>query len=139
LTDSRLKDPSREKGLWKNWKPGQMKLYKIMDHGETILLSGNITAADSFLKKLFGLVFSAPLKESEGLLINNCSSIHTFWMRYPIDVIFLDSGNRVIKFFKDLKPFRVTPFIRGAIKTVELKSGSMKACPIGTGDCLKFV
>ena len=87
-------------------------------------ISGNIKTADSFFRKLFGLVFSAPLKEGEGLLIDNCSSIHTFWMRYPIDVLFLDSNNRVIRFFEDLKPFRVTPFIRGAAKTVELKSGA---------------
>jgi uncharacterized membrane protein (UPF0127 family) len=116
-----------------------MKLYKITDHGENILLSGNIKSADTFLMKLFGLVFSAPLRESEGLLINNCSSIHTFWMRYPIDVLFLDSGNGVLRFFEDLKPFRVTPFIRGAAKTIELKSGSVRACSLKTGDCLKFV
>ena len=116
-----------------------MKLFRIMADGSDFLLSGNIKTADSFFRKLFGLVFSAPLKEGEGLLIDNCSSIHTFWMRYPIDVLFLDSNNRVIRFFEDLKPFRVTPFIRGAAKTVELKSGSVKACSIKTGDCLKLM
>ena len=60
-------------------------------------------------------------------------------MRYPVDVLFLDSDNRVIRFFEDLKPFRVTPFIRGAAKTVELKSGSVRACSIKTGDCLKLL
>ncbi len=100
-----------------------MKLFRIKADGSAFDFS-NIKTADSFSRKLFGLVFSAPLKEGEGLLIDNCSSIHTFWMRYPIDVLFLDSSNRVIRFFEDLKPFRVTPFIRGAAKTIELKSGT---------------
>jgi uncharacterized protein len=116
-----------------------MKLCKITAEGGISLLSGNIIAADSFLKKLFGLVFQPPLKEGEGLLIDNCNSIHTFWMRYPIDILFLDSKNRVIRFFEDLRPFRVTPFIRGAIKAVELKSGCVRACSLKAGDCLKFV
>jgi uncharacterized protein len=116
-----------------------MKLYRIMAHGSDYLLSDHIRTADSFFGKLFGLMLSAPLKESEGLLIDTCSSIHTFWMRYPIDVLFLDSGNRVLRFFEDLKPFRVTPFIRGAAKAIELKSGTVKACSINTGDCLMFM
>ena len=116
-----------------------MRLSRVMADGSDFLLLRNIKTADSFFRKLFGLVFSAQLKESEGLLIDNCSSIHTFWMRYPIDVLFLDSDNRVIRFFEDLKPFRVTPFIRGAVKTVELKSGSVRACSIKTGDCLKLL
>ena len=115
-----------------------MKLLRVMANGSDFLLSGNIRTADSFIRKLFGLVFSAPLKEGEGLIIDNCSSVHTFWMRYPIDILFLDSDNRIIRFFEDLKPFRVTPFIRGASKTVELKSGSVRACSLKTGDRLKL-
>jgi uncharacterized membrane protein (UPF0127 family) len=116
-----------------------MKLYRITAEGSVFLISSDIKEADSFIRKLFGLVFSAPLKEGEGLLIDNCSSVHTFWMRYPIDVLFLDSDNRAIRFFENLKPFRVTPFIKGAARTVELKSGSVRACSLKTGDCLKLV
>jgi uncharacterized membrane protein (UPF0127 family) len=116
-----------------------LKLYRLMANGSDFLLSGNIKTADSFSGKLFGLVFMAPLKECEGLLIDNCSSIHTFWMRYPIDVLFLDHDYRVVRFFEDLKPFRVTPFIKGAVMTVELKSGSVKACMIRNGDILKLL
>jgi uncharacterized protein len=115
-----------------------MKLYRIMDDGAAFLLFTNIKPADSFFRKLFGLVFSPPLKENEGLLIEECNSVHTFWMRYPIDILFLDSSNRVLKFFESLRPFRVTPFIRGAVKTVELKSGTLKASQIKAGDCLKL-
>jgi uncharacterized membrane protein (UPF0127 family) len=128
-----------EKGKLKNKNDtGYIELYRIMADGSAFLLSGNIKKADSFSRKLFGLVFSAPLKEGEGLLIENCSSVHTFWMRYPIDILFLDSNNKVLRVFEVLKPFRVTPFIRGAAKTVELKSGTVKACTINIGDCLKL-
>ena len=116
-----------------------MRLFRITSDNSDLLISNDLKIADTFFRKLFGLVFSAPLKEGEGLLINNCSSIHTFWMRYPIDVLFLGSDNRVIRFFEDLKPFRVTPYIRGAAKTVELKSGSLRVCSLKTGDCLKLV
>ena len=116
-----------------------MRLFRVIADSSDFLLFGNIKTADSFSRKLFGLVFSAPLKEGEGLLIDNCSSIHTFWMRYPIDILFLDSGNRVIRFFENLKPFRVTPFVRGAVKTIELKSGSIRAGSLKTGDCLKLI
>ncbi|HEX7561225.1 MAG TPA: DUF192 domain-containing protein [Candidatus Humimicrobiaceae bacterium] len=116
-----------------------MRLFRIKADHSDLLISNDLKIADTFFRKLFGLVFSAPLKEGEGLLINNCNSIHTFWMRYSVDVLFLDSDNRVIRFYEDLKPFRVSPFIRGASKTIELKSGSVRVCSLKTGDWLKLL
>lgn len=74
-----------------------------------IIVSRNIEVADSFLKRLSGLIPRNMLKGDEGLLINNCRSVHSCFMRFDIDVVFVDKGYKVIKIIT-LKPWRITGF-----------------------------
>jgi len=52
-----------------------------------------------------------------------CKMIHTFGMRYPIDVLFLNKKNEVIAAIQNLKPNRLSPFVRAAHSVVEFSSG----------------
>ncbi|MCL4378768.1 MAG: DUF192 domain-containing protein [Actinobacteria bacterium] len=128
-----------------------MKVYKIIspdtyNHGNKIhkyesptgfeIISDKIKAADNFFTRLFGLIFKRKLKNSEGLLIEECKSIHTFGMRYCIDVIFLDKFDEIIKVFHSFKPFRFTPLIKNASRVLELKSGFINYVSLKTGDRL---
>src|SRR5690606_39596258 len=67
-------------------------------------ISEKILVADNMLSRIIGLMFRAsPPQEAEGLLLDPCNSIHTCFMRYPIDVAFLNSQNKVIKIIRNLK------------------------------------
>lgn len=89
-------------------------------------ISEKILVADNIVTRIIGLMFRAsPPQNADGLLLDPCNSIHTFFMRYPIDVAFLNSENKVIKVIRNLKPWRVTWIYFRASKTLELPAGKL--------------
>ncbi len=102
------------------------------------IIADPVIKAQSFLDKLFGLTIKRKLSKKEGFLLYDCSSIHTFWMRYSIDVIFLGIDGEVLAIFNGLKPFRVTPFIKNASHALEMISGSVDKSSLETGDTIQF-
>ncbi len=117
-----------------------MKAVKInlIDETRKELIAAEVIEANTFFNKLFGLITRRRLRDREGFLIKNCSSIHTFWMRYSIDVVFLDKNNQVLAIYYDLKPFRATPFIKNAFFVLELKSGTIEKTSLKPGDLISF-
>lgn len=91
--------------------------------------------ADSFLTRLRGLLGRRELPPDEGLLINPCSSIHTWFMRFPIDVVFLDRDLRVVRLAADVRPWRLR-WGRGARQVLELAAGEAAERRIEVGDRL---
>ena len=79
--------------------------------------------ADRFASRLRGLLGRRGLAPAEGLLIRPASSIHTFFMRFPIDVAFLDRDGVGVKVVPNLSPWRVA-LARGARDALELAAGT---------------
>jgi uncharacterized membrane protein (UPF0127 family) len=82
-----------------------------------------VRIAESFVSRALGLLVGAPLGPAEALLIEPCSSIHTFGMRYPIDVVFLDRDARVVRVFSQVRAGRIR-FAPGARAALELRAGA---------------
>ena len=70
------------------------------------------------------------------MILKGCNSIHTFWMRYSIDLLFIDNEGQVIHIIQEMKPFRFSPLIKKACSVLELKSGTSKKTGIAEGDKL---
>ena len=88
------------------------------------ILVARLYVAETFWQRFLGLQGLPPLELDCGLLLRNCSSIHTMWMRFAIDVFFLDSDFRVVERHRDVRPWRfVVPKIRGVKHVVEVASG----------------
>jgi uncharacterized membrane protein (UPF0127 family) len=102
------------------------------------LIAAEIIRANTLFDKLFGLITRRRLRDREGLLIENCNSIHTFWMRYSIDVVFLDKKNQVLAIYYGVKPFRATPFIKNAFFVLEFNSGAIEKTSLMPGDLISF-
>ena len=64
-----------------------------------------IIEANNFKDRLLGLMFKKNI--NYGLLIKNCKSIHTFFMKENIDIILLDKNNKIIKINRNIKPNRI--------------------------------
>lgn len=77
-----------------------------------------------------GLMGRASLAEDEGMLFRPAGSIHMFFMRFPIDVVFCDRDLRVVKVVRDLAPWK-TAAGRGAKVVVELAAGAAGALEPG--------
>ncbi|WP_077612433.1 DUF192 domain-containing protein [Clostridium sp. Marseille-P2415] len=94
--------------------------------------------ADTFLKRLLGLMFRSGLPLGNALLLDPCSGIHTWFMRFPIDVVYLDRDNTVIK-KETVYPWRIGSFVKGAGKILELNKGAARKLKVGKQLVISFV
>ena len=78
--------------------------------------------AETALARLRGLLGRSGLSSGEGMLLRPAASIHTGFMRFPIDAVFLDRENRVVKVAAELPPWRAAA-CRGARTVLELPAG----------------
>jgi hypothetical protein len=94
------------------------------------------TIADSPLPRMRGLLGKRGLGSDEGVLLRPAGSVHTFFMRFPIDVVFLDCDGRVLRIAESVRPWR-TAAARGAKAVLELRAGECAQRRLLTGDVLE--
>jgi uncharacterized protein len=94
--------------------------------------------ADSFATRLRGLLGRRSLDPDEGLLIRPAGSVHMLFMRFAIDVVFLDAELRVRKVVAGLRPWRMAG-CRGAKAALELPAGAAARAGIDVGETLEIV
>jgi uncharacterized protein len=97
-----------------------------------------VGVADNPLTRLKGLLGRARLEPSEGLLIRPTSSIHTCFMRFPIDALFLDRDLVVLRVERHLRPWRFAGR-RGAKAVLELAAGESARRGVQVGDRLELL
>lgn len=100
------------------------------------LLAEHCDVAGSFLKRFKGLMGKKSLVKGQGLLILPCNSIHMFFMRFPIDAVFLDKNNKIVRIEKNLKPWSVSKPVFRVNSVLELPSGAVSETGTETGDTL---
>lgn len=91
--------------------------------------------ADTAWTRMKGLLGRSGLDDGEGLLIRPAGSIHMFFMRFPIDAVFLDRELRVLRVVPDLKPWRVAAK-RGAKQVLEIGTGEAARRGVAEGHML---
>ncbi len=101
-----------------------------------IVTSGRM--AVGFWDRLRGLLGHPSLAEGEGLLLCPERSIHTFLMRFPIDVVYLDAHNVIVGLTEAMPPQRLGPWIRGTQAVLELPAGTVARMDIAVGDQLEI-
>lgn len=106
---------------------------KFANATRSVSLGTNISVADSPGARRTGLLNRKALHRGDGLWITQAFSIHTFGMRFPIDVVFLDSNGRVVGVSPNLQPGRWARH-RDASSVIELPSGTIESTGTGIGD-----
>lgn len=102
------------------------------------ILADRAREASSFVQRFVGLMGRRELPVGEGLLIAPCDGIHMFFMRFPIDAVFLDGDGVVVRVYAALAPWRVTAIVRTARSVLELPAGVVTASGTQAGDRLVF-
>jgi uncharacterized membrane protein (UPF0127 family) len=97
------------------------------------VVAESVTVADSTGRRLRGLLGKKDLASGHGVLLRPAWSIHTAFMRFPIDVVFLDADQVVIKIVPSLPPFK-TASCRGAREVIELRAGECERRGLALGD-----
>jgi hypothetical protein len=102
------------------------------------VLATCMEVADSAAKRNKGLLGRDRLAPGEGLWIRPCEAVHTFWMRFPIDLVYLDRKNRIRKLVSAVPPWRLSACLR-AHSVLELPSGTIRKTRTQPGDMLDFM
>jgi len=96
-----------------------------------------VETADTPASRSKGLLGRASMAADEALWIVPCPMIHTFFMKFPIDVLFLDADLTVRRVIEDLRPWRLSPWVLSARSVLELKGGVLKGS-VRVGDRLEM-
>ena len=88
--------------------------------------------------RIVGLLSTPEVLPREGLLIERTQSIHMFFMRYAIDVVFFDEAGRVTRLVHSIRPWRIVLWARGARDCLELRAGALDATATQVGDQLEI-
>ena len=96
-----------------------------------------VLSAETLLERIQGLI-GRKLEEDSTLLIKKCWAIHTFFMTYPIDVLFVDKDFKVLKTVENLLPFK-TAICVGAYGVLEFKAGRLKHLPVKLGSPVNLI
>lgn len=117
---------------------GNKPLVIRIKHGSTgRCLTDRVELANTFFKRLRGLMFRRSLAPNQALWLRPCNGVHTFWMFFAIDVIFLDRELRIVKLVENMRPFRVTKPHLGARSVLEMAAHSISFAGLKVGDTLE--
>ena len=111
---------------------------RIFNQTRNTSLVSHGRVADTFWRRLKGLLGSAPLKHGEALILVGEKSIHTLFMGFPIDVIYVDKTYKVLRTDQNMVPFRLGPLMRRSAYILETPVGTIERTATQAGDQLEF-
>ncbi len=98
----------------------------------------HVIRANTWLKRLVGLLGHSALSDTNAMLFEPGGGIHTVGMRFSIDVVYLDGDNRVLGIVIDMEPWRFSFAPKGTKAVLELSSGNAKRVGIYLDQTLEF-
>ena len=113
------------------------KTYRVFAEGS--LIGDRIYPAFSFRQRARGLLGKARLQRGGGMWLRPGGSVHTFGMRFPIDIVFIDGRLRVLGVRKNVQPNSACVASRGTRSTLELSAGACDQHSVRPGQHLTFV
>ncbi len=111
--------------------------FQVINRTRGTVLATRLEVADSAPKRTKGLLGRDGLGSGEGLWIVPCESVHTFFMRFAIDLVYLDKKNKVKKVRSAVRPWRVSACL-SAHSVLELPAGTIRDTLTVPGDTLEF-
>ncbi len=111
----------------------------IVNTTKGINLQQRVTVAGNFFARLVGLLGTVKPDPQKAFYIDPCMGLHTLGMKYPIDVVFLNSERKVIKLLPNLSPNRITRIMLSAKCAIELPPNTLSRDLFQIGDQLKII
>lgn len=112
---------------------------KLVNLSNDKVIAEKINQAYGFLKRLRGLMFTDKLDSGTGLHIKPCQSVHTFFMNYSIDIIYLNETDLVVAIDEALAAGKTGSRYADAVSVVELPAGTIEQTGTKVGNKLEFI
>lgn len=94
--------------------------------------------AHTFYSRLKGLIGTKTLQPGSGMVIRPCRTIHTCFMRFNLDLIFVSRNDQVCAIIENLPPYRITPIIKPSYYVIELPAGTIQNSQTQIGDLISL-
>ena len=114
------------------------KHLKVINTSKKTVIAQEFGFADTFWTRMVGLLNRKSLSPQEALIITRCQSVHMFFMRFAIDVIFVSKENKVVGLVQDLRPFQLSPIYFKSSYAIELDTGSISSTKTEIGDQIEI-
>ncbi len=118
-------------------QPASQKRFRVVNLTRNIVLASSLEVADTAGTRRKGLLGRKALSSDGGLWIVPCESVHTFFMRFAIDIVYLDRNKRVKKLRRAMAPWRISVCL-SAHSVLELPPGIISKSRTRCGDRLEF-
>jgi len=105
------------------------KRFQLVRVSDKAVLLPRLEMATSFASRFLGLQFRSKLETGHGLLLCPCSSLHTGFMRFPIDVVMLDRQGMVLGVRRNMRPWRILFCVSGTYQVIETAADSVDVEP----------
>ncbi len=102
------------------------------------LLADKTEIANTMIKRMKGLLGRRGLKSNEALVIVPCQSVHMVFMKFAIDVVFVDHAGAVVGVCANLRPFQFSPLFTHAHQAIEVPSGAIARSQTRIGDSIQI-
>jgi uncharacterized membrane protein (UPF0127 family) len=111
---------------------------KIENLTRQTVIADRCETACSFISRFLGLMGRKSQPDGCGLVITPCNSIHMSFMRFPLDIIFVDDSNTVVHTITGIKPWKISKIIFTARSVIELPTGTLARSGTVAGDKLEL-
>ncbi len=111
---------------------------QIRNLTQNTILAQKASVADTIASRFIGLLRHDFLPETEGLILTQCTSIHMFFMKFAIDVIFVDRDKTVVGLVRAIKPFQMSPYFWRSDCAIELAAGQIDKTKTKLGDKISW-
>lgn len=101
------------------------KVCLIKEDGTKELIAKRLAVANTFWSRFLGLMGKKKLASGCAFLLYPCSAVHTLFMRFPIDVVYLDEDMNIVRVIRNMRPWRLDFGDRRATYTMELPAGTI--------------
>ncbi len=112
---------------------------KVYNSTQNNIISEQAKMADNFFLRSIGLILEKHFSEGKGLIIKPCCSIHTFFMKFNIDILFINKNNEIIALYENVKPWRILPIHATSSYVIELPSKTISDKNICKNDLIKII
>lgn len=111
---------------------------KIVIKRNGITIADRIETAANFKSQLKGLIGRRKFENGSAMIFPGCKQVHTFFMQFPIDILFVNKDRKIIKVVENLLPWKISAYVKDSIDVIELPYHTIFDCRIINGDELVY-
>lgn len=112
---------------------------QVINLTRNVVLADRVEVAKTWLSRLQGLLLRPGLAWKQGLILIPCNSVHTCFMKFNIDILFVDEQGKIVHLIEDVAPFKFLPVVRQARYVIELPANTVNLSGTAVNDRLNLL